>query len=302
VTASDGSDNVFDDFNLFVEETDILNLINGDAGNNTFFGTSQADRILGRGGNDILFGFGGNDELNGGSGADALSGGAGDDLLLGGSGNDSLSGWTGNDDLRGGSGNDFLSGWTGNDKLFGGSGNDSLFGGLGDDVLNGNNDQDNLVGGSGIDTLNGGNGNDTLIGSNDNDSLRGGRGSDTYILGRGDGQDQIRETNNPDEGDLDQIQYGFGIDSNDIWFTRSGNHLDVYTLGTDDKVQIRNWYNQPNRRIEEFNTISGATLNDNDVQTLVDAMAAFGAPTNGEVTLTPQEEQQLQTVIAAAWS
>ena len=329
VTATDSSNaSVSDDFTLTVEAGNTFNLIEGNGQNNILIGTLNADRILGKGGDDVLRGQGDNDELIGGNGWDDLFGNAGDDLLDGGNGRDYLDGGNGNDHLKGGDGRDFLYGWNGNDTLEGGAGNDDLYGEAGNDLLKGNagrdflfggggndhlkgnggnddlfggGDNDTLEGGAGVDFLHGENGNDTLNGGAGNDELRGDAGSDIYQLNRGDGQDLIRDTNNPNNNDIDQIQYGAGITKEEVWFDRSGNHLDVYTLGSDDKVQIRNWYNQPNRRIEEFTTQGGATLNDEDVQTLVNAMAAFGAPVNGEVTLTPQEEQQLQTVIAATW-
>jgi hypothetical protein len=42
-------------------------------------------------------------------------------------------------------------------------------------------------------------------------------------------------------------------------------------------------------------------LFDEDVQALVNAMASFGAPVNGEINLSSQEQQQIQDVIAASW-
>ena len=69
--------------------------------------------------------------LNGDAGDDSLYGSYGNDSLNGGDGNDSLDGSTGNDSLNGGDGNDNLDGSDGNDSLIGGLGKDSLTGGAG---------------------------------------------------------------------------------------------------------------------------------------------------------------------------
>ncbi len=63
-------------------------------GNNTVWGTADANTIEGEAGNDELFGYGGNDVLIGGPGSDTLQGGAGSDtfrFLSGQSGTDTIS-------------------------------------------------------------------------------------------------------------------------------------------------------------------------------------------------------------------
>ncbi|WP_213361301.1 Ig-like domain-containing protein [Brachymonas denitrificans] len=78
-------------------------------------------------------GFGVVDIMDGQAGNDTLSGGAGNDILYGGLGNDTLNGDAGNDKLYGGLGNDSLNGGNGDDYLVGGQGNDTLTGGAGAD-------------------------------------------------------------------------------------------------------------------------------------------------------------------------
>jgi Ca2+-binding RTX toxin-like protein len=122
--------------------------IQGDAGNNTLFGDTDAfnnDVILGLDGNDIIYGLSGNDSLQGGNDDDQIFGGDGIDTLLG------------------QAGNDFLDGDAGNDFLFGGDGNDLLRGGNGDDFLSGDSGGDSLIGGAGVDTMVGGLGADTFL-------------------------------------------------------------------------------------------------------------------------------------------
>ena len=109
----------------------------GDAGNDTLKGGTQADR------------------LDGGDDDDTLDGGGGDNIntnnLLGtGAG---LFGGNGNDTLLGGAGNDYLEGDAGNDILTGGPGNDYLYGGDDNDTLNDGPEVNYLDGGNGTDAI-----------------------------------------------------------------------------------------------------------------------------------------------------
>jgi Ca2+-binding RTX toxin-like protein/PAS domain-containing protein len=79
---------------------DMVNRIDGLAGNDTLNGAGLDDRLLGGAGNDVLQGYGGNDELQGGSGDDRLDGDLGNDTLIAGGGNDTLLGGGGNDLYR----------------------------------------------------------------------------------------------------------------------------------------------------------------------------------------------------------
>ena len=78
------------------------------SGDDSFYLSSQADKVDG---------FEGNDVLHGGAGSDELSGGGGADKLYGDSGNDRLSGDADNDILNGGAGSDTLSGGFGADTF-----------------------------------------------------------------------------------------------------------------------------------------------------------------------------------------
>ena len=59
----------------------IENVLAG-AGNDSIFGDSSANFLIGGVGNDTLIGGAGNDTLMGGTGTDNLSGGTGDDIIL----------------------------------------------------------------------------------------------------------------------------------------------------------------------------------------------------------------------------
>ena len=86
-----------------------------------------------------------------------------------------------------------------------------------------------------------------------------------------------------------------------LWFSRSGNDLDVNVIGTDDHLRIENWYAGPQHRVERFETSDGHVLVESMVQQMVQAMAAFSPPAAGQTTLPPDYRDALAPVIAADW-
>ncbi len=107
VLARDGNDTVFgsSDNDLILGNTG-FDQLSGREGADTLFGGKDGDLLTGEGGNDILFGNLEADTINGGDGNDSLFGGKSDDVLTGGEGNDTLSGDLGADTLTGGNGQD----------------------------------------------------------------------------------------------------------------------------------------------------------------------------------------------------
>jgi|GEM_PF-259753 len=157
---------------------------------------------------------------------------SGNDFIYGNAGCDAIQGGDGNDHIEGGDGNDYIDGGNGDDSLIGDSGNNTLLGGAGNDGLSydgsidvpGNNYFD---GGSGNDTITGGGGNDTLIGGTGDDSMNGGGGNDLYIFNAGDGNDIVRDDNDPTNQGNDTIQFSAGIDKANVIFTGSGVDLKI---------------------------------------------------------------------------
>lgn len=164
--------------------------LTGSDGNDTLYGTQDADRVLGLAGDDRLWGLDGNDYVEGGMDADLIHGNDGDDQLSGDQRGAAVQPF-GDDEVFGGSGADLLSGdaavriWVdqptvhlippdfdqGKPVPFGGhllngetGGNDLLKGGADDDILLG--DALALRGDAqgGDDILFGGAGNDRLFG------------------------------------------------------------------------------------------------------------------------------------------
>lgn len=176
----------------------LLNRIDGLAGNDTINGGSQNDELVGGAGNDNIYAGAGNDIVNAGDGDDTVTGDAGNDQITGGLGIDKLYGGLGDDVIDGGDGNDTVTGDDGNDTIIGGSGDDLLYAGAGNDSVDGGAGNDNITGDAGTDTLVGGIGNDNIYGGDANDSLSGGDGADKLygdagddILSGGTGNDTI---------------------------------------------------------------------------------------------------------------
>ncbi|PTQ73712.1 calcium-binding protein [Pseudomonas sp. GV071] len=183
---------------------------------------------------------------------------------------DTMIGWAGNDLIEAGGGDDFIDAGGGSNFIFGGAGNDT--------VLVDTNAADN--------TLDGGLGNDTLYGS---------ANSDTYMFFAAGGQDTIVETaSTPNAVDVLYLD----VNSEDLWFTRNGEDLDIAVIGTQDKVTIKDWYASEFARIEQIQTYDGKTLLDSQVQNLVDAMASFAPPAAGEFSQSENYLAQLSTAIA----
>ncbi|MGH8658773.1 MAG: calcium-binding protein [Gammaproteobacteria bacterium] len=247
--------------------------------------------------------------LTGNSAANTLTGLAGDDLLDGGAGADTL---------RGGSGNDTYvvdnTGDTVNENAA--EGIDTVQSSIsymlaanvehlvltGAGALNGTgNTLDNAIhGNSAANALSGGNGADMLEGGAGNDTLMGGSGGDRYLFSRGDGRDLIQEQAGV-AGENDSVQFGPGLDPDQLWFSRSGDDLSITVLGGPDGITIQKWYSGSEDRVEEFHTTDGSVLYESQVQQLVQAMAAFDPPAAGETELSPQMREQLDPVLAAAW-
>jgi hypothetical protein len=189
------------------------------------------------------------------------------------------------------------------------------------DTLTANAADAELIGGAGNDLLvaaqsshvwdivfEGGTGNDTLSGT---------YARDQYRFGRGDGQDTITDdlqwypnpsvaiswvASHPDDPDFhDRILFGGDITQNQIWFQQAGNDLRLHLIGTQDSITVVGWFQSEYRQIERFELADGSILRNTDVDDLVNAMAAYTPPPQGEVTLAGTYSV-LSGVIDASWS
>lgn len=156
-----------------------------------------------------------------------------------------------------------------------------------------------ILGSSDADLIDGGAGDDTLRGNAGNDYLLGGSGSDAYAFSEGDGQDTINNLSSSPDTDTDVLLID-GLAREDLWLSRQGDHLVIDVIGTDDSVTIQDWYADTSQQLDRIQAGS-SSLFASQVHSLVDAMAAFGAPAGGEVVLTQTQRDQVNLVIAANW-
>ncbi|WP_228743175.1 calcium-binding protein [Marinobacter sp. F4218] len=154
-----------------------------------------------------------------------------------------------------------------------------------------------ILASSDADFIDAGAGYDSIYGNLGNDYLLGGEGADTYHFGVGDGVDTINNLSN--SSDPDNLRFS-GIDESELWFSRQGEDLVADVLGTDDRVKVQGWYSGSALKIDSLAT-DDAVISASQLEQLVSAMAAFGATSGGEITLTPEEETQAQAVIASSW-
>ena len=184
--------------------------------------------------------------------------------------------------------------------LNGTAGADKLTGGAGNDTLNGLAGNDSLVGGAGQDSLNGGLGNDTMAGGLGRDTLVGAAGNDTYLFARGDGQDLIVDKDSTLNNN-DLLAFA-NAKSTQLWFTRSGNNLDVAIIGTTDKVSIQDWFLSTSNRIEKFTASDGKSLTAAKVGALVSAMSGFTNQAMGGTDLGSGVPSTVTKLISSSWT
>lgn len=123
---ADGNEVRIADFDTFILGSD---------GSDTIVGTAGNDFVHAGAGDDVVYLLSGNDFGNGGLGNDSVSGDSGNDIVMGADGNDNVYGGYGQDSVSGGRGDDYVTGDDGNDIVSGGEGTDEVVGGSGNDVF-----------------------------------------------------------------------------------------------------------------------------------------------------------------------
>jgi Ca2+-binding RTX toxin-like protein len=172
--------------------------------------------------------------------------------------------------------------------------NDTLIGGPGGNTLGASGENNTVIGGAGDDILlmNGGSG-----------TFSGGGGNDVYAFGRGSGQDQIVNGVVDNADATGELDFGAGIDANQIWFQQDGNDLLISILGSNDRVTVNGWYGANGAQLQEIKLAGGLEI-DAGLSQLVQAMASYGATHSdfdpATATQAPNDPG-LQNAIAAAW-
>jgi hypothetical protein len=90
--------------------------------------------------------------------------------------------------------------------------------------------------------------------------------------------------------------------SNELWFQHVGQDLQI-TFGETAKTTLKNWYAATPDQAEQIVAGDGKILSHNNVELLVQAMAAFAPPSSSstQAAWTPAEQQALQPLVAYAW-
>tara|TARA_R110001599_G_scaffold353823_1_gene599174 strand:- start:50524 stop:56700 length:6177 start_codon:yes stop_codon:yes gene_type:complete len=266
--------------------------------------------ITGTEGVDILIGTAGNDTISGGRGKDFMDGAGGDDIFL-------IEGrYEGKDRIIGGEGFDIILGGDGNDRiklveLSENDGIERIDGGSGVNVIVGSGGKNTLDfstttlvniskinGRRGRDTITGSDGADVIIGGRGNDVISGGAGDDTYLFSLGDGRDVIRNADrNP--GSYDSLRME-DIDHDQVWLSRKRNHLVVNVAGTTDRVIIKNWYGDGGDQLEGLYAGDYLLMRD-QVDQLVNAMAAFDIPEGVGVIIPDETLAEVEPVLTSVW-
>jgi len=295
----------------------------------TGMGNALANSLTGNSGNNILTGLAGNDTLNGGDGNDILNGGVGSDNIQAGANNDlillgSTLEFAVGETIDGGADTDTLrytgaaagtltltnlvsnieqvqianaAGFTTGVAAINvnaaavTSNGMTLIGNNGANVLTGTGLDDSLIGNAGNDILNGGGG---------NDMLNGGLGNDTFGFALGDGQDLVQDNS----GTADSVLFQSGINPLDLIISQQANDLRIAIEGTTDQITVQDWYTGAANRMETIQAGNGQVLLSTQVETLIQAMAAF--TTNTGVTWDQAaaglgDQTQYQAIITANW-
>jgi Ca2+-binding RTX toxin-like protein len=229
--------------------------------------------------------------MNGTAADDTMAGGSGNDTLIGGKGNDTyIVNATGDKPVEEGTEGTDLVKTTLSSYTLGSHVEKLSYIGSGNFVGTGNTGNNTLTGGAGNDRLTGGTGNDTLTG---------GGGGDTYVFRLGDKKDTIY---NADSGGTDTLLFGSGIGADDVWLAHNGNDLLATIRGTggSDSLRVKNWYTDSTTHLN-LKLSDGSVLAASQVQTLVQAMAAFTSSSGTPLTMSGTQEAKVETTIAANW-
>ncbi len=142
-----------------------------------------------------------------------------------------------------------------------------------------------------------------LFGGSGNDVLTGGGGNDTYQFGHGGGQDRIVNGTAASTAASGELDFGAGINANQLWFKRNGNDLSISVMGSHDQVTVAGWFGGAGAQLAEIKSADGMKI-DAGVSQLVQAMATYSSAHAGFDPTTATQapnDAGLQNAIAATW-
>ncbi|WP_433693665.1 hypothetical protein [Herbaspirillum seropedicae] len=102
-------------------------------------------------------------------------------------------------------------------------------------------------------------------------------------------------------GALGKLAFGADIASDRLWFKHVGQDLNIAVLGSTEAVTLKDWYAGTPHQASDIVAGDGKRLSSYNVESLVQAMAAFNPPSAGLASFPPAQQQALRPVIAANW-
>ena len=103
----------------------------------------------------------------------------------------------------------------------------------------------------------------------------------------------------------DTIEFSDGVTWDQLWFSRSGDDLEIALLGTHSGVTVEDWWNGPlvsdeagSRQVEML-VAGDHSVSSGAVTQLVEAMAGMSPPPSGQAELTMLQRQQMAAPLAA---
>jgi len=160
----------------------------------------------------------------------------------------------------------------------------------------------NLIAGD-ISKLTVGHGNNSITDSGSFTSVKLGDGNNKVVVSGNMPTVEVGHGVNDLEfsGARGQLVFGKDISPERLWFQHEGQDLQISVIGSQQEVTLHNWYAATPERPRDIMTGDRHRLRENDVENLVQAMAAFAPAAPATMTFGAAEQQVLQPVLAANW-
>ncbi|MEN2470076.1 calcium-binding protein [Burkholderia sp. GS2Y] len=129
-----------------------------------------------------------------------------------------------------------------------------------------------------------------------------GNGHDIFDVNRDSQSVSITSGGSNRTAASNELDFLGGISDNELWFSRSGNNLEIDVLGTNTSVNVNNWFQGAGSQLQKI-TAGGLSI-DSQVSQLVQAMASYSVSHPGfsaHSTTQMPTDTAIQSVIAASW-
>lgn len=114
------------------------------------------------------------------------------------------------------------------------------------------------------------------------------QGNDTYLFNRGDGQDRLTDTTGSD-----RIVFGEGISQSDLRYSVVyGSSLQVGITGTNDLINIIDWFRSPKFVVEKFEFRDGTFLTSTQINQLVQQINTYSASSAAQIGFSETIQNQ----------